>query len=66
MAPTHRGGQWFKSSRSGSDGCVEVALPDADEVLVRDSKTPHGAVLRFTGAEWDAFLAGVRGGEFDR
>jgi hypothetical protein len=41
-----------------------MARPDL--VLVRDSKDPTGSVLSFNGDEWDAFVAGVKGGEFDR
>jgi hypothetical protein len=57
---------WIKSSLSFSNGnCVEVAgLPD-DEIGVRDSKNTEGPVLRFTPAEWHAFIGGVRNGEFD-
>jgi hypothetical protein len=32
---------------------------------VRDSKNPGAAILRFSPAEWQAFLAGARRGEFD-
>lgn len=32
---------------------------------VRDSKDRDGPVLLFTPAEWTAFTAGVRDGEFD-
>jgi Domain of unknown function (DUF397) len=32
---------------------------------VRDSKDRSGPVLQFTRREWEAFLAGVRHGEFD-
>jgi hypothetical protein len=49
---------WRKSSRSGTNGCVEVA--------VRDSKDRNGPVLRFNAHEWEAFLAGVRNGEFEQ
>jgi hypothetical protein len=59
--------KWFKSTRSGSNGggCVEVArLPDGGRA-VRDSKDPTGPVLWFTTTEWEAFLGGVRDGEFD-
>lgn len=55
---------WHKSTASGNDGCVEVAL-SADGIWVRDTKDRPGPVLRFTRAEWDAFLTGVRQGEFD-
>jgi Domain of unknown function (DUF397) len=34
--------------------------------LVRDSKDPAGPSLAFTTAEWEAFTAGVKDGEFDR
>jgi hypothetical protein len=48
----------------GSSACVEVGQ-DGGEVLVRDSKDPAAAPLRFTADEWAAFVAGVRAGEFD-
>lgn len=57
-------GRWRKSSRSKRDECVEVRLR-ADHVQVRDSKDRTGPVLSFTHAEWHAFLAGARLGEFD-
>lgn len=57
---------WRTSSASGGAGnCVEVAFTNSDEVWVRDSKDPDGAMLRFTRQEWRAFVAGVRQGEFD-
>ncbi|HUK71160.1 MAG TPA: DUF397 domain-containing protein [Streptosporangiaceae bacterium] len=34
-------------------------------ILMRDSKNPEGPVLAFTEAEWRAFIAGVKDGEFD-
>lgn len=58
---------WRKSSHSGGTGgnCVEVAvLPDGGRAL-RDSNDPAGPVLRFTSAEWSAFVAGARDGEFE-
>jgi hypothetical protein len=62
----HSDSQWVKSSLSFANGdCVEVAsLPDG-QVGVRDSKDTEGPVLRFTAAEWKAFIGGVRNGEFD-
>jgi predicted secreted Zn-dependent protease len=58
---------WRKSSYSGENGaCVEIAnLPDR-RIAVRDSKDPDGAALVFTPREWDAFVRGVKGGEFDQ
>lgn len=59
--------RWFKSRRSASGkDCVEVAHLDGGVVGVRDSKNPTGPALVFAPGEWDAFTAGVRGGEFGR
>lgn len=60
---------WRKSTFSGenedSNGCVEFAeLPDGG-VAIRDTKDRSQPALRYTAAEWTAFLAGVRAGEFD-
>jgi hypothetical protein len=57
---------WVKSSRSAGNGCVEVGTCDLapGHVHVRDSKDPNGPRLTFTPVEWEAFLAGVRDGEF--
>jgi Domain of unknown function (DUF397) len=56
--------EWRKSTRSGSNGCVEVAF-SSDRIAVRDSKDRSGPVLTFTPTEWEAFVGGVRDGEFD-
>jgi hypothetical protein len=55
---------WHKSTRSGNSGCVEIATLER-VIGVRDSKDRQGPVLVFRSDEWDAFLAGVRDGEFD-
>jgi hypothetical protein len=64
MADSSTTAVWRKSSHSSTNGCVEVACGES-EVAVRDSKDRGGPVLRFTAHEWEAFLAGVRDGEFD-
>jgi hypothetical protein len=57
----------MKSSLSNFNGnCVEVAGLTSDTIHVRDSKNPRAGMLSFTPAEWDAFIGGVRNGEFDR
>ncbi|WP_040695113.1 DUF397 domain-containing protein [Nocardia vinacea] len=58
---------WFKSSYSGSQNeCVEISWLAGGHVGVRDSKNSTGPVLTFTPGEWDAFMAGVQDGEFNR
>ena len=53
----------WRKSRDCADGqCVEVAIID-DTVLVRNSDRPDD-VVRFTAAEWRAFLSGVGRGQF--
>jgi hypothetical protein len=60
------GSSWIKSSLSfANSNCVEVASLHGGQIGVRDSKDSTGPVLRFTSGEWDAFLGGVRNGEFD-
>jgi hypothetical protein len=56
--------EWRKSTRSGNNGCVEVAFVQ-DSVAVRDSKDNASPVLVFTAHEWDAFIGGARNGEFE-
>lgn len=54
--------EWRKSNRSGPSGdCVEVRRT-SDAIEVRDSKDCNGPRLRFSPAEWDAFLAGLKDG----
>ena len=59
---------WSKSSHSGSTGgnCVELAHLYGGQVAIRNSRHRSGPALLFTESEWDAFLAGVKDGEFDR
>jgi hypothetical protein len=57
---------WIKSSLSfANSNCVEAARLSGGQIGVRDSKDPRGGILRFTRAEWSAFLSGVRNGDFD-
>ncbi|MEO3854154.1 DUF397 domain-containing protein [Acrocarpospora sp. B8E8] len=56
---------WHKSSLSGDGAsCVEVAITD-DVIAVRDTKNRAGGMLVFRPDEWEAFIGGVRLGEFD-
>jgi Domain of unknown function (DUF397) len=60
---------WRKSSHCGSHhNCVEIAWRRGAgdiAILVRDSKFPDREPFVFTPAEWAAFLARIKAGEFD-
>lgn len=58
---------WHKSSFSNGNGgnCVEHSELSDGRHALRHSKHPERTPLIFTDAEWRAFIAGVRAGEFD-
>jgi len=51
--------RWIKSTASGGGNCVEVAIHN-EAVYIRDSKHSSRAVLSFSPAQWDKFLAHIR------
>ena len=56
---------WRRSSYStGANNCVEMAVFGVGVLAVRDSKNPEGPALIFTATAWQAFLEGIRRGEF--
>jgi hypothetical protein len=65
MEETKKLPDWRRIEFCGSQACVEVATVAMDTILIRDSKNPHGSPLSFDRAEWEAFVAGVRAGNFD-
>lgn len=48
---------WRKSSYSGEDKCVEVALGPAAKI--RDTKDRTGGTLEISTRSWDAFVIAV-------
>jgi hypothetical protein len=57
---------WRKAQHSVNNGeCVELATPATGKIVIRDSKDPHGPVLMYSAAEWQAFLVRAKKGEFD-
>jgi hypothetical protein len=62
-----RRGAWRKSSFSNMNGsCVEISRLLSNRIGVRDTKDNGiGPVLIFTTAEWNAFIAGAKEGQFD-
>jgi hypothetical protein len=55
-------GNWMRSSFCSDHACIEVATLDGD-VVIRDSKDLSQPFLRFSKAEWHAFLDSVNAGE---
>ena len=61
-----QGVTWQKSGRSNPSGnCVECAALPGGGVAVRNSRDPEGPALIYTPAEIEAFILGVRDGDFD-
>lgn len=54
-------------SDNGGGNCVEAGpLHDGSgRVAVRHSRRPDAETIVYTRGEWEAFVAGVRAGEFD-
>lgn len=60
------GAKWRKSTRSQANGdCVEMA-DLGERIAIRDSKNASGPTLCFTRNEWLKFIAGIKGGSFER
>ncbi|MGW4898043.1 DUF397 domain-containing protein [Kitasatospora sp. NPDC004240] len=68
MSTTFESGSvWRKSSHSGGNGaCVEIRVPAAGTVDVRDSKDPRGPQLHFSSEAWEAFTTAAGAGVFGR
>ena len=58
---------WHKSVFSQMNGnCVQIGRLLSDRIGIRDTKdNGTGPVLIFTDAEWKAFMAGAKEGQFD-
>lgn len=55
---------WTKSSLCKDFDCAEVSRIGDGGALIRNSQRP-GEVIALSGEEWDAFVAGVKAGDFD-
>ncbi|MDG4861837.1 DUF397 domain-containing protein [Streptomyces sp. T-3] len=58
------GAEWQSAPGGPEDEKVEIAYLAGGAVAMRNSKEPE-VVLRYTEAEWRAFVLGARDGEFD-
>jgi hypothetical protein len=57
---------WRTSSFSGNNGtCVEVAVLPNGHIAVRNSNHPGEGIVLLTRAEMNAWIQGVKAGEFD-
>ena len=57
---------WRTSSFSGNNGtCVELAVLPNGHIAVRNSNHPEEGLVLFTRAEMNAWIQGVKAGEFD-
>jgi hypothetical protein len=64
-AGAHAGGRSEgRGNGIGDASRVEVAFV-GDLIGVRNGDEPEGPILVFTRAEWEAFVAGAKDGEFD-
>jgi hypothetical protein len=55
---------WHISSRCDAGACVGVAR-QGEFVMIGNTGDPQSPISKFTLAEWDAFLAGAKLGDFD-
>jgi hypothetical protein len=55
---------WHRASFCATGECVEVTEQDG-MILLRDSKHPDGGILQYRSEEWQAFVHGIKAGEFD-
>jgi hypothetical protein len=56
---------WITSRACNNSACVQVAQLPGGSVAVRDSKNTAKPAHIFDSAEWAAFIAGVKAGDFD-
>ena len=52
-------GAWRRSSRCGSNACVEIAQRD-HSILLRDSEDPNGPRLEFGFGTWSDFVDAIK------
>ncbi len=55
---------WRVALACNGGECIRVA-PQGNEIVIGDSKNPSGPVLTYSRPEWQAFVNGIRQGDFD-
>jgi Domain of unknown function (DUF397) len=56
---------WLTARACNNSACVQVAHLPGGMVALRDSKDTTKAPHVFDSAEWSAFVAGIKAGDFD-
>jgi hypothetical protein len=56
---------WLAAPGSSADDRIEINELGGGAMALRNPADPAGAIQRYTADEWQAFLNGVRDGEFD-
>jgi hypothetical protein len=56
---------WAAADGTDPDNRFEMAQLADGAVALRHASDPHGTVLRYTAAEWQAFLDGAAANEFE-
>jgi hypothetical protein len=56
---------WLTARACNNSACVQVAHLPGGMVALRDSKDTSKAAHVFDSAEWAAFVAGIKAGDFD-
>ena len=65
MTRTGEDGLPWRRSSACADRPAWRSPSAAEHMYLRDGKQPDDVVLRFTRAEWEAFLTGMKAGDFD-
>lgn len=57
---------WQRTTTTdGTPGKLEIGFANNGLVALRYAEEPDGTILIYTPAEWEAFVEGVKDGEFD-
>lgn len=58
--------EWKKSSASNPQGnCLYVRRSTNDDIVITESDDPYGTLIFTSPANFQAFIDGVKAGEFD-
>ena len=55
---------WYMTERCDSGACVQIGTL-GESILIRSTIDPDGHWVTLSRDEWQAFVAGVKGGDFD-